>query len=55
MAHAALEQAAHQAAEANYVGDERELALSIAALVEAQARKLLLMAKPMQKIDAALS
>jgi len=54
MAHAALEQAPHQAAEADYVGDERELVLRIAGLVEAQAGKLLVMAKPMQKIDAAL-
>ena len=54
MAHAALEQAPHQAAEVDYIGDERELVLRIAGLVEAQARKLLVMAKPMQEIDAAL-
>lgn len=54
MARAALEQAAQQAAEADYIGDERELVSRIADFVAAQAEKLLAMAKPMQKIDAAL-
>ena len=54
MAHAALEQAARQAAEAEYADDEREFVLRIAGLVKAQAGKLLAMAKPMRDIDAAL-
>ena len=54
MAHVALEQAPRQAVEADYAGDERALVMRIAGLVEAQARKLLDMAIPMQQIDAAM-
>ncbi len=54
MALAALDHARRQAAEADYVENERELVLRIAGLVEAQALKLLAMAKPMREIDAAL-
>ena len=54
MAHAALKQARLQAADEDYAGDERALVLRIAGLVEAQAGKLLAMAKPMQEIDVSL-
>ena len=54
MALTALDHAPRQAAEADYVEDERELVLRIAGLVEARAQKLLAMEKPMREIDAAL-
>jgi serine/threonine-protein kinase HipA len=54
MALAALTEASLQAAENDYVGDEKALVLRIAELVEAQARKLIAMAKPMQEVDATL-
>lgn len=55
MALAALDHAPRQAAEADYVEKERELVLRIADLVEAQARKLLAMEKPIREVDATLN
>jgi serine/threonine-protein kinase HipA len=54
MARAALEQAAEQAATADYVGTEKDLVLRISRLVEAQANNLMAMAKPMQEVDAGM-
>ena len=54
MARAALEHAPRQAEDADYVGDERALVMRIAGLVEAQARRLLGMAIPMQEVDATM-
>ena len=54
MARAAQAAAPTQANEPDYEGEERDFVLRIAGFVQAQARKLLEMAEPMRKVDAAL-